>query len=204
MSKLKGIQEKLAKLKLKKEVLVSQKEDYEEKLSKSTELLHSAEEARVIILQVAQETQEQLKYHISNITCLALEAVFPDPYELVLDFIQRRGKTECDIMFKSGENLMNPLSQSGGGAVEVASFALRIACWALQAQKSNNTIILDEPMRFVDATVKPLVGQMVKEISEKLGIQFIIVTHDEPYTDPADRVFRVVRPKKVSKVTVER
>lgn len=32
---------------------------------------------------------------------------------------------------------------------------------------------------------------MIKEISNKLGIQFIIVTHEETLTEAADKVFEV-------------
>jgi DNA repair exonuclease SbcCD ATPase subunit len=162
------------------------------------------EQAKEIIREVGMKTQQQLQFHISDITSLALEAVFPDPYQLVVEFIQRRNKTECDLYFSRNENQVDPLTASGGGAVDVAAFALRIACWSLQHPHTRNTILLDEPMKWVDETLKDKASQMIKEVGGKLGIQFIIITHEPKLAAYADRTFRVSKNKKgVSRVVVE-
>ncbi len=44
--------------------------------------LRRHEEAREIIREVGLKTQQSLQYHISEITTLALEAVFDDPYQI--------------------------------------------------------------------------------------------------------------------------
>ena len=159
------------------------------------------EQARVIIREVGLKTQQALSYHISDITSLALEAVFDDPYELVIDFVHRRNKTECDLWFRRDDIQVNPIEASGGGAVDVAAFALRVACWSMENPKTRPVIILDEPMRFLSTDMQERASQMIKEISEKLGIQFIIVTHEETLTQAADRVFVVTNRKGKSKVT---
>lgn len=165
--------------------------------------LRRHEQAREIIKTVGLATQEQLSYHISDITSLALGAVFDDPYELVAEFTQRRNKTECDLLFKRDGELMNPLTASGGGTVDVAAFALRIASWSMQQPRSRNTIILDEPLRFLSEDKQEKASMMLKEISEKLGIQFIIITHETTLTEYADKIFQVSIHKGKSKM-VER
>lgn len=158
------------------------------------------EKAREIIREVGLKTQQQLSFHISDITSLALEAVFADPYKLVVDFVQRRNKTECDLYFDRDGNRMEPLSASGGGAVDVASFALRIASWSMQRPKSRNVIILDEPLRFLSANHQEQASQMIKEVSEKLGIQFIIITHEPILASYADKVFETKIKKGITEV----
>jgi DNA repair exonuclease SbcCD ATPase subunit len=153
--------------------------------------LHVYEQAKEVIREVGMRTQEKLQYHISDITSLALEAVFPDPYKLEVEFVQRRNKTECDIYFSRGDSRVDPLTASGGGAVDVAAFALRIASWSLQKPHTIPTIILDEPMRFVSEDLQEQASMMLKEISEKLGIQFIIVTHEQTIAAYSDKVFTV-------------
>jgi DNA repair exonuclease SbcCD ATPase subunit len=162
--------------------------------------LRRHEQAREIIREVGLKTQQQLQYHISDITSLALEAVFSDPYELVAEFVQRRNKTECDLYFQRDGDRMDPLSASGGGAVDVAAFALRIASWSMQKPRSRSTIILDEPMRFLSADRQEKASQMLKEISKKLHIQFIIITHEEALTEHADNIFQVTIKKGKSNV----
>lgn len=162
--------------------------------------LRRHEQAREIIRAVGIKTQQQLQYHISDITSLALEAVFDDPYGLAVEFIQRRNKTECDLYFvRSGEKV-DPLSASGGGAVDVAAFALRIASWSMNQPRTRNVIILDEPLRFLSADMQERASQMIKELSVKLGLQFIIVTHEPILANYADRTFEVSIHKGITKV----
>lgn len=153
------------------------------------ELAHQ-EQAREVIRTVGLKTQEALSYHVGDIASLALEAVFDDPYELVLDFVHRRNKTECDLYFLREDNPISPLEASGGGAVDVAAFALRVACWSMEVPRRRPVIILDEPLRFLSRDLQERASIMLKEMSEKLGVQFIIITHEETLTEAADRVFR--------------
>jgi len=167
--------------------------------------LRRHEQAREIIREVGMKTQEQLQFHISDIVSMALDAVFSDPYEMKVEFVQRRNKTECDLSFVRGDMEIDPLTASGVGAVDVAAFALRIASWSMMKPRTRNVIILDEPMRFLSVNFQDLASQMIKELSDKLGIQFIIITHEETLTTHADRVFKVSQNVKtgVSKITQE-
>ena len=176
---------------------------YKVALKKNKRRLLQYEQAKEVIREVGIKTQQQLQYHIADITSLALEAVFPDPYKLEVEFIQRRNKTECDIYFSKNGKRVDPLTASGGGAVDVASFALRIASWSMGRPHSRRTIVLDEPMRFVSEDLQEQASLMIKEISQKLGIQFIIITHNPAISAYADRAFKVKQNKKtkVSKVT---
>lgn len=158
------------------------------------------EEAREIVREVGLATQQQLQVHISDVTSLALESVFEDPYELVAEFVQRRNKTECDLFFTRDGHRMDPMDSSGFGAVDVASLALRIAAWSMQIPRKRNVIILDEPFKFLDGKTDRIekASQMIKELSDKLGIQFIIVTHDTALGNYADKTFNVLMRNKKS------
>ena len=158
------------------------------------------EKAREIIREVGLQTQQQLQFHISDVTSLALESVFNDPYQLKVDFVQRRNKTECDLLFVKGDSELDPLTASGGGAVDVAAFALRIASWSMAHPRTRATIILDEPLRFLSVDNQEKASRMIKEISQRLGVQFIIVTHESTLASYADRVFEVSIRKGKSKV----
>jgi len=159
-------------------------------------------EAKDILTQAGLEAQKQIQFHISDITSLALESIFPEPYKVELEFIQRRNKTECDIWFSRDGVRIDPTSASGGGVVDIAAFALRIASWSLQTPKLRSTIIMDEPMRFVSKGYREDTSKMIQEISRQLGIQFIIVTHDPILSVYADKVFEVSIKKGVSNVKV--
>ena len=178
-----------------------------ESLTDNKRSLHRHEQAREVIRIVGIETQKSLEYHISDITSLALEAVFPDPYELKVEFVERRNKTECDLTFVRGENQIDPLTASGVGAVDVASFALRIASWSMARPRTRNTIILDEPFKHLKGQeANQRVLDMINEISRKLDVQIIMISDErisrEDIIASADRVFEVSRNTKtgISKV----
>jgi DNA repair exonuclease SbcCD ATPase subunit len=160
--------------------------------------------AREVIQVVGEMTTKQIEYHINDITSLAMEAVFPNSYFIQLEFLQRRNKTECDIYFTRNGVKFDPLTASGGGAVDIASFALRIASWSLNTPHSRNTIILDEPLRFLSKEYREKASYMIKEISKKLKIQFIIVTHDPVLTAYADKIFEVNINKGISSINTSK
>ncbi len=165
--------------------------------------LRDHEKARELIRLAGVKTQELLSFHIGEIASLALDAVFDDPYKLEVEFIQRRNKTECDLYFTRDGNRVDPMDASGGGAVDVAAFALRVASWSMMHPKLRNTIILDEPMKDLSEDMQDKASLMLKEISKKLGIQFIIVTHKNQLTAYADRIFKVTKNRKgISKVNI--
>lgn len=200
MPEIKTIRKKLEQQKGQRQILLQQIARYQKEITELTEKRDNLEQARELIREVGLRTQQQLQYHISDITSLALSAVFEDPYELKVDFVQRRNKTECDLIFVRDEKEIDPLEASGYGAVDVAAFALRVASWSMQQPRTRNVIILDEPMRFLSADRQQYAGKMVKELSERLGIQFIIVTHEEVFSQYADRVFNVSMKDKVSQI----
>jgi len=157
-------------------------------------------QARALVQKVAEETQQKIEYHISNLVSMALASVFPDPYEFRVRFIQRRNRTECDLLFvKNGEEC-DPLTAAGGGAVDVAGFALRIAVWSLK--KTRNVFILDEPFRFLSVDLQAKCSAMIKEISEKLKIQIILISHLPNIIESADRIFKIENVKGESKVSI--
>jgi hypothetical protein len=157
-------------------------------------------EARELLATVALETQEQLRYHISEIVTLAMDAVLDDPYELEVDFVPKRGKTECELWFSRDGERMKPMDATGGGAVDIGAFALRIALWTLKANKTRNTLVLDEPFKHLrgERPNKRAI-QMVKEISQKIGLQIIMVCDEkvriEDIEEGADSVIEVTKRK---------
>lgn len=159
-----------------------------------------AEDARAIIHEVAQTTQKELEYHISEIVTLALSAVFDNPYKMVLEFVQRRNRTEADILFEREKERIRPIDAAGGGAVDVAAFALRVAMWTLKRPRSRNTLILDEPLRFLSRDLMPRAAAMLSEVSKKLGLQIIMVSHSPELIEGADKYFEIEMRKGVSYV----
>jgi len=145
--------------------------------------------AREIVQVVAKATQEKIEFQISNLVSLALASVFPDPYEFKVSFVERRNRTECDLLFVKNNEECDPLTAAGGGAIDVASFALRVAIWSLR--KTRAVFILDEPFKFLSVDLQYKCSAMLKELSEKLNLQLIITSHLPEIISSADKIFKV-------------
>jgi DNA repair exonuclease SbcCD ATPase subunit len=155
-----------------------------------------------IIQCVAKLTQQELEVHISELVTLALEAVFPNPYKMVLKFETRRNRSEADLLLQDENgNLLSPMDSVGGGVIDVACLALRVALWSLKRPRPRAVMILDEPLRCLSSDLQGRASLMLKEISSKLGIQFIIVSHEENLLGSADKVFHTEIKYGVSQVT---
>ena len=138
------------------------------------------------------ETQKQVQFHISAVVTSALHAVFEEaPYDFKVEFVERRNKTECDLYFTREGHDITPLDASGGGAVDVASLGLRIVSWVMQEPKTRNTIIFDEPLRYLSKDKQERASKMIKELADKLHLQFIIVTHENELTVYNDNVVEI-------------
>lgn len=173
----------------------------EHDLKENQKALRRHEQAREIIREVGLQIQKNLQFHISEITTLALDAVFEHPYQLEAEFVQRRNKIECDLNFVRDGDKIDPLFASGVGAVDVAAFALRIASWSMMMPRSNNTLILDEPFKHLKGEqANQRVLLMLKDVSRKMGIQIIMVSDErisrEQILESSDQVFEVSLNKK--------
>lgn len=180
----------------KKAQVDSDLQEYVEGVKQIGRDIRKNEEALEIVKYVGLRTQEQLQYRISDIASMALSAVFENPYELVAEFVQRRNKTECDLFFQRDGEKIDPLNASGGGAVDIASFALRTASWAMNIPRTSDVLLLDEPFRYVSEDLISKTGEILQKIADELGLQFVIVTHEEALMDFADVLYEVQQNKK--------
>lgn len=155
------------------------KEEAEAKLVTAEEEHNASLEAQKIIQSAAQATQESVHQRISKIVSEALQVVFDEPYEFKIEFVQKRGKTEAQLRFLREGTNFDPEDEIGGGVVDLAAFALRVAAMILKRPTLNRLLILDEPFKFVSAKYVPMVRQLLEHLSSKLEVQFVIVTHNE-------------------------
>lgn len=187
---------------------LEQKKGYIQSLQKQVATLNSglastehnmqnAEQALVITQEVARQTQSQIKLHIEDIITMALEYILDDPYAFELDFVVKRNKTECDIYFVRDGKRIKPIDQSGGGAVDIASFASRIALWSLG--DTDNVLVFDEPFKFVSREYQLKVGELLKKLSDQLNLQILMVSHNSNFIQQSDNIIEIYKDGDVSR-----
>lgn len=148
-------------------------------LAKAKLHLAAIEQAQQICQGVAQAVQQNANAQIASVVSRCLEAVFDDPYRFEIKFHQRRGKTEAELVFLRGDLEADPMTAAGGGVVDVASFAARVACLVLSRPRLRRVLILDEPFRFLDAGRRERIGELLLALAKEMRIQFVVVTHSD-------------------------
>lgn len=191
----------LAEFARKLERLRGSQQTKQEELTRSKERVEAlqqrrqgAVEALAIVQEASARTQRKMEFHINELVSSALKYVFKDRYEFLIEFVKRNNQTEVDIWVVKNGVKCKPLRSAGGGVCDVVSFALNIALLKikLDRQGGRKLLITDEPFRNLHGLGKQKrVSNIVKHLSERLGIQIIMVSDVQTINSRADRVFNI-------------
>lgn len=151
--------------------------EQEQKTVKEVQVkLSNLQEASEVVQTVAQAVEQAVHDRIASVVTDCLEAVFDDPYVFRIDFERKRNRTEAVLFFERNGMQVDPMSAAGGGVVDIAALALRIACLVLR-KDLQPVLILDEPCKFLSTDLQPRLRPLLSELSDRLGLQLILVTH---------------------------
>lgn len=135
------------------------------------------EQAQQVIQHVVQTVQQTAHKQIAEVVSKCLQTVFEEPYEFVIRFERRRGKTEAELVFVRDGIEVQPIDAAGGGVVDLAGFALRLACLILSRPRRRKVLVLDEPFKFVHGDKnRQRVRQLLLSLAKEFDVQFIIST----------------------------
>jgi DNA repair exonuclease SbcCD ATPase subunit len=182
------LNEELAERKLLKTRLKEEQNRSEELNRKNKSL----EKVRSVFQEAGTRTQQRIENHISQIVSTALASIWDDPYEFELEFVIKRGKTEANLWFVRNDAKFPPMDTAGGGAIDVASMALRIAAWSIN-KNTRPIIILDEPFKNLSENLQDRAASMLRMLSEKLDLQIIMVSHINNLVKNSDKIIEVKR-----------
>lgn len=202
MDKIKDIKKKIDDVIAVRNSKINELDLKKEKLKEITIDLKNSNEALLIMQTVAKRTQQQLEDKISNLVSLSL-SVFPEPIKFQLEYNIKRNKTEAELWFVVNNHKINPIKEGGHGYTDVAGFALRCAMWSIKPAKLDNVIWFDEPLKNINDRTREVhrkVASMIKQLSEKQGIQFIITSQIPELDEVADKIFEVSKVKGQSKI----
>lgn len=139
--------------------------------------------AREAAQRIAQALQQSAHEQIARVVSSCLSAVFDDPYEFRIRFDCKRGRTEARLAFvRDGLELDDPLGEVGGGVVDVAALALRLACLLLARPPRRRLLALDEPFGNVrGAGNRARTRRMLERLAAEMGVQFVLSTDIPEY-----------------------
>lgn len=168
-------------------------EQTKENIKETQKQLDASHEALVVIQIVSKKTQKHLEFHLSDLVSAGMASVFPNPYQLDVEFVTRRNQIETEMNFIRDGRMFIP-KKCGGGARDISALTLQFSIAAIQNPKTRSLMLLDEPLKWLKGRELPKLGsQMIKEISQKLDppLQIIMVSHSSELIKSADKVFEV-------------
>lgn len=185
--------ERITTLEAERNIIQTQIDDYKQELKDIEYETHCADNARSILKLAARKTQEKIEVHLSDLVTNAFNMILNSPYKLDVKFVEKRNKTECEINFERNGFLFRPKFTTGGGVIDIASFALRLAYWKLE--KTIPIMLFDEPFKYLSSRLIPKAVELLNLLVEQFEMQFIIITHIGTLADASDSLFEVTNGK---------
>lgn len=142
--------------------------------------LESIQIAQQICQEIAEGVQESAHSQISGLVSRCLDTVFGEGiYGFRIKFEKKRGKTEAFLIFMQGDHELDPVEAGSGGVMDVAAFALRLACLVLSKPQRRRLIVADEPFKAVGKDRLPYVRDLLESLAREMEIQIVIVSHSD-------------------------
>ena len=160
-------------------------------------------EAQEVMNIVGVLAQEEVKQVVESLVTQALQAVFGENYSFEIESKIVRNQPEIHIyVVEGGERtpIKSADDNQSGGVADLISFVLRVVFWAINGERTRNCLVFDEPLKNLDSQRLALLGEMIQLLSEMLGLQFIIITHEEKLSLIGNISYSVIKKDGISLV----
>lgn len=172
-----------------------------EDIERRTEELKYAIESIEFIESAANHERSLIKDKVETVITDALKEIYGVEYSIIFDYTMKRNKTSVDIYLVKKTPLGDIIRKQdgfGGGVSDIISLPLKLLV-LMALQKNAKVLIADEPGKHMDERVEQF-ALFLKNVSEKLGIQIIILTHFQSMTEFSDNVFEVIMEDKTTSI----
>ncbi len=177
------------------QLLDAQIDDAGHRLEEAEERYTTYEEARVALEEMEKAWRRQFEEKLSALVSHGLTAVFGEETRVTIETETKRSATHMTLkLTQGGVELGDIINSTGGSIVSILSVLLRVMLTVSVRPPLRRLIVLDEPLHgAVDPSHIPTFGTLLRELADRLGIQFIVVAHEVDLEEYADRVYEVVK-----------
>lgn len=194
----------LARKQAENALLNRQLDEMEGRILTLVENLQVGQDASKFLEELASGRRGSMKGRIESIVTDALRLIYGDSYRVELSYGVKNNRSSLEIEMvretKAGE-VRRDMGGFGGGVADTISVPLRLMV-LMGSKQTDKVCILDECWKHIDVGRIDLVGQFLKTLAEKLGMQVLFCTHHLPLQQFADRVYQVTEDAGKSKVSV--
>jgi len=130
---------------------------------------------------------------MASLITYGLKTIFDDQdLSFVPEITKKNDKINIELKTNNG-GIEGGFKAFGGSVAVIESFLLRILC--MLKKKYARIMILDETFAAVGEEYIANTGKLIAELSKKIGLDVLLVTHQKEFQHNADNVFRVKESK---------
>lgn len=192
----------LARKQAENDLLNRQMSEMEQRILDLVTKLEVGQDALKFLEGLANSRRGAMKGKIETVVTEALRLIYGDTYRVELTYGMRNNRSSLDIEMvrdtPAGE-VRREMNGFGGGMADTISVPLRLMV-LVGSKQTEKVCILDECWKHQDGVRIEMVGQFLRALAEKLGMQVLFCTHHQPLRDYADKVYDVSENEGVSKV----
>lgn len=170
-------------------LLVSQRESLHQDIEAINERIENLKLIETYLAQFADERQAQVYQQIEATVTEGLRSVFDEDLRLEVStkLVGSRSETVFTLVSHTdkGELRTSIMDARGGGVAAIVGFLIQ-AVLVLLTPNLRPIIFLDETFRNVSEEYQAPLGEFIKGLCERTGLQVVLVTHQPTIADYAD------------------
>lgn len=148
-----------------------------------------------LLARIGEERQEQAQQQIETLVTQGLRTIFGDELSFHLVPGTRAKTPVVDFVVRStlpGGTIVDTdvMDARGGGLAATVGFLLRLVVLLLTAGNRDTVLFLDETFAHVSAEYETRLAEFIRDLVDKTGVQVVMVTHSDAFTDGADVRYR--------------
>lgn len=153
------------------------------------------EKVTILFNSLGEEKQLKAQETIEGIVTKGLQMIFDETMSFHILQTTKAKSANVDFVVRTtlpGQTVDTSIMDGrGGGVAAVIGFLLRLVVMLLDSSsKQENILVLDESFAMVSAEYLQPLNEFIREIVDKTGIQILMVTHQNEFTEQADTVYR--------------
>ena len=155
-----------------------------------TDLTHAA----AVLTSIGEERQADAQRTVEQLVTKGLQAIFGDELSFHLVPVVRGNRPEVDLIVRStldGADMDTPVMDArGGGLAATIGFLLRLVVLLLSRDRQDTVLFLDETFAHLSADYEPRLAEFLRDLVDETGVQIVMVTHSDAFSDLADTRYR--------------
>ncbi len=169
--------------------------ELQEEIASLSESIEDLDRVTVLLNSLGEDRQLKAQQTIEELVTRGLQTIFDET--LSFHIVQGvRGKAaSVEFLVRTtlaGSVIETPVMEArGGGLAATIGFLLRLVVMLLsKGTKSENILVLDETFAHVSQEYLGPLGEFLREVVDKTGVQIVMVTHQNEFVEYADKVYR--------------